>query len=292
MKTYLDCIPCLVRQSLDAVRFVTDDEPTHETVLREVLAAASGMRFHEPPAAMAQRVHRRIRELTGNADPYLEAKDRLNAIALELLPPLREELSAAADPFDLAVRLAIVGNLMDLGVRSALDEPHFHAAVESCRREPIDGDVGALRSRAAEARRILYLADNAGEIVFDRLLIEQMPPDRVTVVVKGGPVINDATLRDAEAAGLADLVEVIDNGSDAPGTILEDCSDAFRQRFQQADLIVAKGQANFETLSGCGRPVWLLLRVKCPVIGRHLGCAPGAMVARAPVSLGGRRAAS
>ncbi len=121
----------------------------------------------------------------------------------------------------------------------------------------------------------MYLADNAGEIAFDRLLIEQLPANRVALVVRGGPIINDATLVDARAVGLHEIVEVIDNGSDAPGTILEDCSAAFRERFEQADLVIAKGQGNFETLSDVRRPIRFLLKAKCPVIARHAGVPMG-----------------
>jgi uncharacterized protein with ATP-grasp and redox domains len=124
------------------------------------------------------------------------------------------------------------------------------------------------------------LTDNAGEIVFDRFLIEQLPFDRVTVVVRGFPVINDATIADAETAGLTDIVEVMTNGSDAPGTILDDCSEEFRTRFAEADLIIAKGQGNYETLRECLRPIFFLLRVKCPLVANDLDCPVGSMVLR------------
>jgi uncharacterized protein with ATP-grasp and redox domains len=122
------------------------------------------------------------------------------------------------------------------------------------------------------------LADNAGEIVVDRLLIERLPAKHVTVAVRGSPVINDATLADAGYAGIPEVAEVIDNGSDAPGTILDDCSDLFRHRFDEADLIIAKGQGNYETLSEVDKDIYFLLKAKCPVIARDIGCPEGAMV--------------
>jgi uncharacterized protein with ATP-grasp and redox domains len=125
------------------------------------------------------------------------------------------------------------------------------------------------------ARSILYLADNAGEIVFDRLLIERLPAGRVTVVVRGAPVINDATRADAQVAGLDRIAEIIDNGSDAPGTVLEDCSAQFRERFESADVIIAKGQGNFETLSAAGANICFLLKIKCPVLATHTGIELG-----------------
>ena len=111
-------------------------------------------------------------------------------------------------------------------------------------------------------------------------MIEQLPIERVTVAVKGAPVINDATMEDALLAGLPRIVEVIDNGSDAPGTILESCSQTFRGRFEDADLIIAKGQGNYETLSDLDKNIFFILKAKCPVIAVDLGCEVGEMILR------------
>ena len=282
MKTYLDCIPCIVRQSLASVRRVTDDVRIHEQILREVLQATSRIDMDQPPAAMAQTVHRRIRQLCGNEDPYRESKEQFNRLALEILPGFQRRVEDAADPWEAAVRLAIAGNIMDLGVKSGLNEAQVRVSIGQSLDEPLDGSPTHLASAIAEAKSILYLPDNAGEIVFDRLLVERMPREKLTVAVRGRPVINDATLDDAETAGLTRLVRVIDNGSDAPGTILADCSPTFQQAFADADLIVSKGQGNYETLRECPKPIYFLLRVKCPVIARDIGCPVGRMVLQAP----------
>lgn len=280
MKTYLDCIPCFVRQCLESVRFATEDEATHERIMRELLHAASEMDLSQPPPAMGQHIHRRIRELTGVDDPYCEAKDRQNRIALELSEQVADEVRRAPDSLQLAVRLAIGGNVIDLGAKSQLDEAHIRTEVMASLYKPLDGDVERFADAIAGAAKILYLTDNAGEIVFDRLLIEQFPRDRVTVAVKGAPIINDATMADAKVAGITELVNVIDNGSDAPGTILEDCSERFRRHFAESDLIIAKGQGNYETLRESSRPIYFLLRVKCRILAQDLGCPVGQMVLR------------
>ena len=142
-------------------------------------------------------------------------------------------------------------------------------------REPFVGDEQAFMESVQRARNILYLADNAGEIAVDRLLIARLGPARTTLVVRGHAVINDATLADVTETKLDELVEVIDNGSDAPGTILEDCSETFGERFRQADLIIAKGQGNFETLSAADGNIFFLFKVKCPVIASHVGLPTG-----------------
>ena len=281
MRTYFDCIPCFVRQALDSARLITDDEQIHEQVMRGVLRLASRMDLRQSPPAMAQKIHRLIRKLTGVQDPYLQAKNRFNKLALKMYPELREQIQASADPFETAVRLAIAGNIIDLGVKSGLAESQVEETITRSLTESLDMEaLKEFRNATAQAKDILYLGDNAGEIVFDRLLIEQLPCENITFVVKAGPIINDATMEDAEIAGLTDIVTVIDNGSDAPGTILESCSEAFRHRFDKADLVIAKGQGNYETLSDVDKDIFFVLRAKCPVIAQHLGCEVGEMILR------------
>jgi uncharacterized protein with ATP-grasp and redox domains len=242
------------------------------------LYEAGEMDMRLTPPAMAQKIHRLIRKLTGNPDPYQAAKERTNRIALALYPEICERVRAAPDALEMAVRMAIAGNVIDLGVNSHLEENTVLRAMDRAATAPLVGDIRGFADQATAATSILYLADNAGEIVFDRVLIETLGPERVTLVVKGGPVLNDALRGDAKAASLDDIVEILENGSDAPGTILEDCSDALQSRFRDADMVIAKGQGNYETLSNASRPVWFVLMAKCQVIARHLGCEPGSLV--------------
>jgi len=281
MKTYFDCIPCFVRQTLDAVRFATDDQAVHERVLREVLSAASQMDMQVSPPVMGQQIHRLIRQLTGQDDPYRQVKDEFNKLALQWYGKFKARIDKSDEPLETAVRLAIAGNIIDFGVGNHLDQSSVRNAIEHALTNELLGSFRAFRERVASAENILYLADNAGEIVFDRLLIEQLPTRKITLVVKGQPVINDATITDAQAAGLTELVEVIDNGSDAPGTILEECSRQFQQRFKAADLVIAKGQGNYETLSDVDKEIFFVLKIKCPVIARHLGCEVGSLILQA-----------
>ena len=279
MRTFFDCVPCSIRQVLDSVRMITDDDTMHERVLRELLGMWQAMDMRQSPPAMAQKIHRYLRQLTGVADPYLDVKNHYNAFALGLYPELRERVENSPDPFETAVRLAIAGNIIDFGVNSNVEQDTVHDAILRSLTEPIDHDaVQSLRRAIDQADDILFLGDNTGEIVLDRLLIERMPRDRITYVVRGHPILNDALLEDARTVGLTDLVEVMDNGSDAPGTIPETCSDVFRRRFEQADLIIAKGQGNYESLSETRRPVFFLLRPKCAVLARHLNCELGRLV--------------
>jgi uncharacterized protein with ATP-grasp and redox domains len=235
--------------------------------------------MRQSPPALAQKVHRIVRRITGVPDPYLELKNRYNRLALEILPDLEQRVADSPDPFETAVRLSIAGNIIDFGVNATLDEGTVQQTIARSLTDPLDHQaLDQLQTAVTEANDILYLGDNTGEIVFDRLLVEQLPTDKVTFAVRGAPILNDALIADAQAAGLTDLVEVIDNGVDVPGTIIELCSPAFHERFDKADLIIAKGQGNFETLSDTEKDIFFLLQPKCAVLAQHLSCELGRLV--------------
>ena len=279
MRTYFDCVPCFVRQVLDSVRMTTDDEQIQEKVLREALFLGSKMDLSQSPPAMAQKIHRFIREITGVKDPYLEVKNRFNKLALQMYPELKQRVETSVAPLETAVRLAIAGNIIDFGVNSVVEQSQVEKTIAESLTEPLDKEaMEEFREATSQAEDILYLGDNSGEIVFDRLLIEQLPYEKITFAVKSGPILNDATIEDAQIVGLTDIVNVIDNGSDAPGTILESCSEAFRRRFDKSDLIIAKGQGNYETLSNIDKNIFFMLQPKCVVLARHLGCEIGSLV--------------
>lgn len=281
MRTYFDCIPCMIRQSLDAVRLITKDESIHEQVLREVLRVTSTADLQKTPPEMGQKIHRLIRQLTEFDDPYRQMKRRFNTFALILYPKLKLIVSESMEPLETAVRLAFAGNIIDLGVKSSLKTHDVEKTIDEVLKVELDMSIFEdLKKEAATAKSILYLADNAGEIVFDRILIEQLGPERIKFAVKGGPVINDATIDDAQETGLTDLVRVVSNGDDSPGTILRFCSEEFRRYFEEADLIIAKGQGNYESLSEVDKNIFFLLKAKCSVIANHLNCEVGAPVLR------------
>lgn len=277
MKTHLECLPCFLKQALTAARFVTEDEARQASILRRVLREAAEMDLNAPPPLMGYKIQKALREATGNPDPYAEPKRRFNALALELLPQVRQKVHAAADPWDAAVRVAIAANVIDFAIRGRIREEDVRNIIDQFLQMPLHGDPKLLRQAVEKARSILFLTDNAGEIVFDRPLLERMPLDRVTVAVKGGPVINDATMEDAREAGLTELVRVVDTGADTPGTILNFCTPAFREQFESVDLIIAKGQANYESLSESSRPIFFLLKIKCPVVAADTGLSIGSL---------------
>lgn len=257
MRSGLDCMPCFIRQALDAARFVSADPAVHERVLRRVLVELSDLDYAASPPEIGARVHRLVRELSGSSDPYAETKRRFTERALAVYPKLRARVAESEDPFVAALRLAAAGNIIDLGANGSLRDADVEAALEQASSVPVDDRaVESLRAACGRAESILYLADNAGEIVFDRLLLEQLPARRVQVAVKGGAVINDATRVDAEQAVIGESVEIIDTGSDTPGVVLSEVSDEFRLAFDTADVVIAKGQGNYEALSTAPREVF------------------------------------
>jgi uncharacterized protein with ATP-grasp and redox domains len=279
MKSSIDCIPCFVRQAADAVRMTVPADEDRMHFMRAALEWMSDIDLDTSPPASVQMIHRRLRRLLPASDPYRAAKDRQNDLAARLMPSIRKRIAESLDPLTMAVRYAITGNILDLGAKNNLGIGDIYAELQSAPIQPIFGNMEAFGQAAAKARTILYLADNAGEIFFDRLLIEHLTNARVTLAVRGMPVINDATREDAFATGLDAIAEIIDNGSDAPGTILSDCNAEFRKHFNEADLIIAKGQGNFESLSDESRDIFFLFRTKCPVISHHSGFSVGTYVA-------------
>lgn len=271
----VNCVPCILKSTLLAARLSGVSEEKQEIILKNVLSLLSEMDLKQTPPEITQQIQEQIYEITGLEDPYLHAKERLNQTALELYPELKTLVRNDPNPLWLAVRLAITGNAMDMGVNGNLNSDDIHIAVEKTLQDPFQGDFGNFVHALSEAKSILYLADNSGEIVFDRVLIEEILPKKVTLGVRGGPTLNDVTLMDAEMVGLNNIVEVVDNGDNSPGTVLERCSPDFQRRFWQSDLIIAKGQGNFETLSGIPANIFFLFKAKCDVISNFTGVPIG-----------------
>ena len=277
MRTYLDCYPCFLRQGLDAARRLGADEPRQKLVLDKVLELLGHLELCTTPPQIGDQVHRLVRRLLGDGDPYQDFKKTTTRAALALYPRLSRLVAEAKDRLETAVRLAIAGNIIDAGTGPAGE---LWATVERVLSLPLPaGELDGLREALGGTQGVLYLADNAGETVFDRLLIEalQVP---VVYAVKAGPVLNDATAQDARAAGLDRVAQLLSTGSDSPGTVLERCSEQFLAAYRGAQLVLAKGQANYETLSEEGPRLFFLLQAKCPVIARDLGVAVGSIVLR------------
>lgn len=276
MKIPRECISCLARQAVEIAEEATSNIKMQEEIIKGSLQELGKMNFNETAPEIAFRMHQHAKKITGIKDPYKRLKEQYNEIAKEIYDRIIDEkwLDKAKDPFDMACRLAIAGNIIDFSVGLNLEPSDIVKSVEDSIKHDIFG-VGsaALQKAVKESENIMYIADNAGEIIFDKFLLENLPRHKVTYVVKGGPIVNDATMEDAISTGVTNLVKVIDNGHSAQGTILKDCSSSFKEVFNKADLIISKGQANFETLSGIrDKNIFYLLRAKCGSVASAIGC--------------------
>ena len=260
----------------------TSDEALQRRILDEVMKRLVQLPLEVTPPQVGQIIHRLIKELTGNGDPYRKVKRRYNELALKMLPDLCERVRASEDPIRTAAKLAIAGNIIDFGALSGNFDLNRIVEETLCSDFALDG-YERFRSALDRVARIVYLGDNTGEIVFDRMLIETLlryKPFEIVFVVRGMPIINDATMEDARFVGLDRLVRVISNGSDAPATVLSECSAEMVAVYDAADMIIAKGQGNYESLSGEQGPLFFLLKAKCPVVAGDLGCEVGDIVLR------------
>ncbi|MCB2288505.1 ARMT1-like domain-containing protein [Clostridium sp. CS001] len=276
MKISHECIHCLARQAVEIAEEATSNVAMQEEIIKRSLKELGEMDFNETAVEIAFRMHQHAKNITGVNDPYLRLKKQYNEIAEEIYEKIIEEewLDKAEDRFDMACRLAIAGNIIDFSVGLKLEKSDIVKSVkESIKRDIFGAGTAALREAVEKAKYIMYIGDNSGEIIFDKFLLENLPMDKVTYVVKGGPIVNDATMDDAISTGVMDLVKVIDNGHSAQGTVLKDCSNAFKREFNKADLIISKGQANFETLSDIkDKTIFYLLRAKCSSVASTIGC--------------------
>ncbi|UCC69123.1 MAG: DUF89 family protein [Armatimonadota bacterium] len=278
MKTYLECLPCFLRQAVEAAKMASEDPLKQWEVVDAVLRLLTAVSASDRPPQVAARVHRTVRRVSGCDDPYCQVKKDGNKAAMGLYPRAKELVAASDDSLQTAVKLAIVGNIIDSGVGLHFD---LEAEIERANERGFaTDDFDRLREEMATASTVLCLADNAGEIVFDRLLIEQMNHKKVFFAVRAEPMLNDALLADAEFAGIDRLADLVTAGPGWPGAGVGNCSSSFLDAFTRANVIIAKGQGNYEWLSEAKANIFFLLMAKCPVVARDLGVEVGELVVK------------
>lgn len=284
MRTYLDCVPCFFKQALDAARLTGAKTATQKKILGALSKEILNFDLQLCPPVMGRILYRLVRKKTKKDDPFKEIKQKSNKFALELYPRLKKKVRNSNDRLLAAIELAIAGNIIDYGVKSSLNigkeiDKIFAEEDRIIRQEDKTiFDYPRFKKALKQAKKILYIGDNAGELVFDRILIEELSNKEVVFVVRGGPIINDALREDAIACGIDKSAGIISSGCDAPGVVLNLCSPKFRKVYRDAEFIISKGQGNFEALVEEGGPVFFLFRAKCPVVAKHLGCKVGEII--------------
>ena len=285
MRIYLDCIPCFFRQALESSRILGLDEEKQKVVIDEVSKVIPHISLSASPPEMGKVIHQLIKKVIGKEDPFKKIKEKSNRIAKEIYPFLKEKILSSKNPLFTAVEISIAGNIIDYGVNASLE---IEREIEKIlKKEEESFKKGFFHFKEFEetlkkARDILFLGDNAGEIFFDKVLIETIKSlyknKEIIYAVREKPIINDVTMEDALFCGMDKLAKVISSGSDAPGTILDICSEEFKEIFKSVDMVISKGQGNFESLSEEKRKIFFLLMVKCDVVAKDLGTGKGDII--------------
>jgi len=290
LKVELRCISCILNRGYLQIQDATDDKSLQFKTLSAILSfLTEEFKSTANPAYLGTKRDRLIREMTGNPDPYAQKKQLSNQKALEVLPIAQSLVSKETSPelrFRKACLSAIVGNIMEFDLP---DNPFKFADLENLIQEAetdlaID-NISQIFKKAKKSKHILYLTDNAGEIVLDTLLVQELKNlgAHVTVAVKAAPILNDATLEDAKIVGMDKVADkVMSTGSDSVGLFPDECSEEFRALYRSVDFVVAKGMGHAETLTELELPVSsaLLLRSKCVTVANHFNVDIGKNIAK------------
>lgn len=276
MKLFLDCIPCFQKQVLFTVKDL--DDKLKSKILRKVMILLCDTSWELTPDEIANKAYNLIREETGIADPYKQIKKQSNKMAMELYPKLKTEMKSIRqkDRLYIAANLAIAGNIIDYG--PAFEFDLGKTIKEVLNKEPAINDFDILSEKVMFAESLLYFADNAGEIALDKMFIQEMitirgkPFNHISFVVKGGPIINDAMIEDAYEVGIDKLPNVVfyKIGNGQEGTGPNRWEDVVKEWIKEHDLVISKGQGNFEGLSENSN-IFFMLIAKCPVIAKEIG---------------------
>ena len=271
------CLFCFIRAFENILENAKTQEAQKEKITLEFLKYMSELKTDTAIPEYAKNIHAKIKELIQDNDPYLEAKKQSNRIVKNLYPELKQKVKNSKNPFETALRLSIAGNIIDYGASAKFD---ILKTIEHVLKADFRiNDSELLRKKIEQADSILYLGDNAGEIVLDKLFLETIDHPNVHFAVRGMPILNDITMSDADEFDLHAVAKVISNGYDAPSTLIEKSSDEFRKIYRSADLIISKGQGNFEGLMHeTDERIFFLFMVKCFVIANHIGVKPGDFV--------------
>lgn len=277
-----ECLPCMAKALVKLAERVTEDKTVQKDIITYGMKRMSDMPYESTTPYITAQIYDYAKRVSGQADPYLDEKKAFNQIAESLIGELGLEtvISESKDPLETAIRLSIAGNIIDYSLGEDVDENGVRASIERSLTADLFGmDMDAFKMDIDRAKRIMVIADNAGEIVFDKLLVKQLPIEKTIYAVKGGAIVNDATMQDAIDSGMTKLVDVVENGASVQGTLLEHCSTEYVKVFNECDLIISKGQANFETLDIVkDKDIYFMLRAKCKVIANEAGCGQGEFV--------------
>lgn len=274
MKLNPFCLCCILNKQEKLIRPYPDMEKKTE-YMKKLMALIANTKENDCAPSLSVD----IQELYSSfwncpAEDYTEIKKEFNRFMLGMETALEEKIRNAPDPLEKALLYARIGNYIDFAALSNVNQETVLTLLENSSSQSLDqNEYRIFLQELSSAKRLVYITDNCGEIVLDKLAVkilkEKYPELDITVLVRGYPVINDATMEDAQETGLTDLVKVTDNGSNVAGTWIPGISQAARELLKGADMIIAKGQGNFETMNDCGLNVYYLFLCKCDLFQRR-----------------------
>jgi uncharacterized protein with ATP-grasp and redox domains len=265
MKSEARCIPCVIHQCQRIIQMVTDDEDRLLQITHKLLDRIQELSLDEPPSLFTSHLLLDTYAALGNDDPFAQVRHQMNELGAKAAEQARAKIARTPDPLHTAILYAAAGNIIDSGPRASFD---LEAALANLQFR--HDDFRMLREKLHGAESVLYLLDNAGEIFFDRLLIERLAGFKPVMVVKPGPILNDAVMGDAEAAGLKQFGPVITTGARVLGVDPDNWLGELQAAYESADIVIAKGHANFESLVDSERDGFFILKAKCPVVAARL----------------------
>lgn len=275
IRLHPQCMSCLLEKQLNRFPQGISEEEQIAYMQRVLRALADAPKTASAPV-LVREIGRIQKQMFGYEEDYSQVKTHFNRVMLEREEEIRETLRRAKDPLKLAVQYAMIGNYIDFGAMQKVDEAKLDQLLRQAQELPLqEQEYQSMRQALLSGKSVVYLTDNCGEIVLDKLLMQEIKrineQVRITAVVRGHKVLNDATMEDAQQVALADAAYVMDNGSDIAGTCLDEISQQAKRALDQADVILAKGQANFETLCKCGKNVYYLFMCKCSLFADRFG---------------------
>lgn len=275
MKANSMCVSCLLSKQEKLIRNFSDEEKKSE-YMHQLLGILYAHAQTDSAPGMTVRINELFEKFWGSTEDYGPAKHKYNQLLLGKERALKQQISSAQDQVKECIKYVCAANYIDFSAVDNVNEDTFEKLLEKAKNESVsDSEYEAFVQDLEKAERLVYLTDNCGEIVLDKIFIEYIkaayPNLQITVIVRGQDVINDATMEDAREVGLTELVPCIGNGDGAPGTILETISEKARRTLQAADVIISKGQGNFESLYGEGMNPYYLFLCKCELFVRRFG---------------------
>lgn len=284
MQTTLYCIPCLIKQGIKIADFLKIDDFKSEKMMREILEALKEENYKNSPPYLAKRVYSIICKFAETGNPYREIKEYYNRELLGMEKNLKRIVKDSPYGFNAALKLTITGNIIDFGTEYNITKDFILGKLEEVHEKQLKIDDSIeMYKKLEKAETLFYLGDNCGEIVLDKVFIEYLksifPNLNIFYGVRGKPIINDVTLEDAKMVKMEEVAEILDNGDGAPGTVIQDVKDEFKKLFYKSDIVIAKGQGNYETLSGIDREdVYMLFMAKCDVVAKKVGVEPMSLI--------------